>query len=739
MYPTRHRTLALFLAATYPLAAMAAEPQADAGSAPEAAAPAPVIVAAAEAPAAVAAAPADGAAESDDGKAKSVVHVVGARQNYRALSATGATKTDTLLKDLPQSVRVLTADLLKDVGVTSLASALDLSSGITRQSNLGGLWDSYSMRGFTGDPNFGSDYLVNGFSSSRGYNGLRDSASTASVEVLKGPASALYGRGEPGGTVNITTKKPRFDPAYAIDLSVGSFHTWRTAVDLTGGVTDDVAYRLNAAYEKGDSFRDTIKTKRQFLSPSFIWLLGDSTKVSYELEYSNQDVPFDRGVVAVNGVLGLIPNSRFLGEPNDGPTTVKTLGHQLFVEHEFNDKWKMQGGLSYRDSSLKGFSTEANNLLADGRTLRRQRRYRDFSALDRSGRLELVGKFDTGAFTHNVLVGVDAYRFGDRRIQLRRNPNATNPYAIDIYNPVYGGTSDPLTLSIDTDEKQRSHAFYAQDQIDITEQWKALLGVRYDKYDQTVRNFRTSAVNDQSLSATSPRGGLVYQPIPTISLYATAAKGFRPNSGISIDNKGFPAEDSRSYEVGAKWEAADGKITSTLAFYKITKKNVLTTNPLNTDYSIPAGEVASKGIELDISGEIAKDLRLAAAYAYTDAKVTQGDVTIITGSRFPNVPRQSGSLVLTQGFAVGTGHASLGGGLTYVGDRLGDVAFTSNFRLPAYTTFKLISSWSPTKNLRLALNVDNLFNKAYYASSYSQVWVAPGQERTITLNLNYKF
>lgn len=713
MYPISHHILALCLAAIYPLAAVSAEPDADAQSTAEAA---------------------------QGGNAEpSKVYVKGARQNYRALSATGATKTDTLLKDLPQSVRVLTADLLKDVGVTSLASALDLSSGISRQSNLGGLWDSYSMRGFTGDPNFGSDYLVNGFSSSRGYNGLRDSASTASVEVLKGPSSALYGRGEPGGTVNITTKKPRFDPAYVLDLSVGSFHTYRTAIDLTGGITDDVAYRLNGAVEKGDSFRDTIKTRRSFISPSFIWLVGDSTKVSYELERSVQRVPFDRGVVAVNGVLGLIPNTRFLGEPGDGPVEVKSLGHQVFAEHDFNEQWKVQAGVSYRDSSLIGFSTEATKLLADGRTLLRQRRFRDFQATDKSGRIELLGKIQTGSFKHNVLFGGDFYRFEDRRVQARINPGPSNPYAIDIYNPVYGGQADPLLLAVDTLENQKSHAFYAQDQVDLSSQWKMLLGIRHDKYRQSVENFRTRAFNDQALSATSPRGGLVYQPLPTLSLYATASKGFRPNSGISIENKGFPAEKSKSYEAGAKLETADGKLTGTLAFYRITKENVLTTNPANTDFAIPAGEVASKGIELDVSGEVYKDWRLALAYAYTDAKVTKGDVTIITGSRFPNVPRQSGSIVLTKAFTVNGQAATLGGGLTYVGERLGDVAFTSNFKLPAYTIARLISSWSPTKNLRLALNVENLFNKRYYASSYQQVWVAPGQQRTITLNLNYKF
>ena len=721
MYPTRHCTLALFLAATYPLAALAADADptgADAG---------------------VAAAVVEDAAQTDSGAGREVVVVSGSRQNYRALSATGATKTDTLLKDLPQSVRVLTADLLRDVGVTNLASALDLTSGISRQSNLGGLWDSYAMRGFTGDPNFGSDYLVNGFSSSRGYNGLRDSASTASVEVLKGPASALYGRGEPGGTVNITTKKPRFEPSYEVDVSVGSFDTYRTALDLTGPISENLAYRVNGAYEKGDSYRDTVKTERSFLSPSFIWLIGDHTRVSYELEASEQRVPFDRGVLAVGGVLGLVPNSRFLGEPSDGPTVVKSLGHQVFVEHEFNDRWKLQSGVSYRDSELKGTSTEASALQADGRTVRRQHRNRDYTAIDVSGRVEVVGKFDTGPVTNNVLVGVDAYKFNDRRIQLRRNPSAAFPYAIDIYNPVYGGTSDVMTMSINTKEEQRAHAVYAQDQIDLTAQWKALLGVRWDSYDQTVTNFRNGASNKQSLSATSPRAGLVYQPLPVLSLYVTASKGFRPNSGISIDNKAFAPEESKSYEVGSKLESADGKLTGTLAVYKITKDNVLTTNPLNTDFSISAGEVGSKGVELDLSGEIARNLRLSAAYAYTDATVTKGDNTIRTGSRFPNVPRQSATIVLTQAFAVAGGMATVGGGVNYVGERLGDVAVSSNFRLPAYTTAKLISSWSPTKKLRVSLNVDNLFDKQYYASSYSQLWVSPGAERTATLNLHYKF
>ncbi|PHV40125.1 TonB-dependent siderophore receptor [Janthinobacterium sp. BJB304] len=673
----------------------------------------------------------------DDVQADDVVTVKAERQHYRSLSATGATKTDALLMDLPQSVRVLTGDLLRDTGVTTLAGALDLASGISKQSPLGGLWDSYAMRGFTGDPNFGSDYMVNGFSSSRGYNGMRDGSNTQNVEVLKGPASALYGRGEPGGTVNITTKKPKFAPEYSADVALGSFRTRRAAVDLTGPLSDTIAYRLNAAHEEGHSFRDTVKVERSLFSPSFIWLAGEHTTVSYEIEAVRQRAPFDRGVVAVNGKLGAVPVSRFLGEPGDGPMTVKSLGQQLFIHHALSDDWTVQAGASYRDSELRGYSTEANKLLADGRTLNRQRRHRDFSATDVSARVELLGKFKTGALAHEVLAGVDAYHFDDHRVQLRRNPSAANAYAIDIFNPVYGGKAAPLALSIDTQEGQRARGLYAQDQIDLGAQWKALVGVRRDSYTQDVANHRLNVSNRQSLSATSPRAGLVYQPSKMWSLYASAAKGFRPNSGISIDNQAFPAERSRSYELGAKLET--GKLTGTVAVYDIRKSNVLTTNPANTDFAIAAGEVGSRGLELDVSGELARGLRVSGAYAYTNATVTRGDNTIVTGSRFANVPRHSANVLATQQFALGTGTASVGGGFQYVGERLGDVAVSSQFTLPAYTTARLLASYAPNARLRLALSVENVFNRSYYASSYSQLWVAPGAERTVNLNAHYRF
>lgn len=667
------------------------------------------------------------------------VVVEGQRQHYRSLSVTGATKTDTLLKDLPQSVRVLTSELLSDAGVSTLAGALDLASSISRQSNLGGLWDSYAMRGFTGDPNFGSDFMVNGFSSSRGYSGVRDGANTDSIEILKGPASALYGRGEPGGSVNIVTKKPRFARAASIDAGIDRHGLWRSSVDFTGPISRTLAGRLTAAVESGGSFRDQIDSERMQLTPSLLWLIGESTTLSYEVEAVRQRTPFDRGVVAQGGVLGRIPNSRFLGEPGDGKVDIKSLGQQLFVRHDINEAWSLQGGVSQRDSSLYGYSSQAYQIQDDGRTLRRQRRLNDWQGLDRSARVELLGRFASGSVTHHLLAGIDGYAFDDARIQQRRNPSIQFPHAIDLYAPLYGSVAAPLMLATATDEAQRASAVYLQDQLDLSTRWKALIGVRRDSYRQRVDNRLLGRSSAQSLQATSPRVGLVYQPSAALSLYASVAKGFRPNSGISLDNLAFAPESSRSFEVGAKLDSMGGKLSSTLALYRITKNNVLTVDPRNTDFSVPAGAVASKGVELDMAGEIARDVHISLAYAYTDATVTRGDNTIITGSRFPNVPRHSASVLVTPRFKLGEGSALVGAGLNVVGARMGDVATSNSFTLSSYTTARLVAAWLPSPRLRLALNLDNLFNRQYYASSYSALWVTPGAPRSVRLNVRYRF
>jgi iron complex outermembrane receptor protein len=696
-----------------------------------------------------AAKPANDKDKSKDAAQMGTVEVRDQKQPYRNLSVTGATKTEAMIHDLPQNIQVLGADLLKDAGVTDLNHALDLDSSVAHQSNLGGLWDSYSMRGFSGDPNFGSAYMVNGFNASRGYNGVRDNADTQSIELLKGPSSALYGVGDPGGTINITTKKPLFQPEGSVEMQGGSFNDYRTAVDLTGPLTQSVAYRLDAAYSEGDSFRDTVHYQRTLITPSFLWMINPDTTLSYEIEAINQRAPYDRGIVAVNGKLGVVPISNFYGEPNDGDMQVKSVGHQLFFTHYFNENWSMQTGVTYRGSSLVGDATEVlpSGALIDGDILRRRYGYRDYEALDRSGRFEVLGKVMTGSFVNNLLFGVDAYRFNDGRLYNYVKP-AGATYGINLFDPEsdYGAPKPTMAPSIHTMEHDKNIGLYAQDQIDISEQWKALIGVRRDHFDQTFDNILLNSATMQSFGATSPRVGLVYEPIPNLSLYATMASSFYPNSGISRTYQTFAPQKGRSEEIGAKLDSFDNRLTTTLALYKIRKTNVLTPDPVDPqNFSIAQGEVQSRGVELDVNGQIIPGLRVSASYAYTDAKVTQDNSGLtglsLVGQQLADVPKNAANLLLIKEFTLAGHAATFGGGVQYSGARQGEVApvvETDLFTLPSYTVWSMLSSYQFSKQLSLSLDVQNLFNKTYYASSYSQYWVYPGTERRVMLTARLK-
>ncbi|MEC5079908.1 TonB-dependent siderophore receptor [Xanthomonas oryzae] len=664
---------------------------------------------------------------------------------YRELSITGATKTDAPLRDVPISARVLDRTLLDDAGVTDLAGALELASGITKANNLGGLWDSYSMRGFTGDPNFSSDYMVNGFNASRGYNGLRDAANTQSIEVIKGPASALYGRGEPGGVVNIITKKPLFQPQNSVDVSAGRFDSYRAAIDSTGPLSESVAYRLNVMHKDQHSFRDTVDSDNTLLAPSLLWMPTPETTVSYELEAVRIHAPFDRGVTAIDGDANRLPASRFLGEPRDGDIDLHSTGHQLFVVHGLNQTWSLQGGATYRESGMRGFSTEPWTLQADQRTLRRERRYRDYQGRDIAARAELLGSLQAGRVTHNVLFGIDGNRFDDNRFQQRARSAAT-PYSIDVLAPRYGvAQPGQLAAITDTEERQQVWGAYAQDQIDLGARWKALLGLRYDHYEQDLDNHLRGTTQRASDGVVSPRAGLTFLVDDALSLYASAAAGFRPNSGVGANGQSFAPEKSRSLETGLKYVQPGDGLEATVAAFRIDKKNVLSLDPADTSFSLPVGEMRSQGVELDLLGRLTPHLAASVGLAYTDPQVTRSSAAaagtgLAEGRRFPNVSRFSGNAFLNyEQPLTGKRSAAIGMGVSHTGERLGSVDSNTDFVLPAYTVWRVVGHYDVSDRLRLYAKVENLTDRRYAAFSYSEQWVYPGAPRSWTVGAHLRF
>jgi iron complex outermembrane receptor protein len=674
------------------------------------------------------------------------VTVTGTRQAYRG---------DFRRLETPQAEQTIDAEALRASGASDLTQALDLSASVARQNNFGGLWNAFALRGFVGDENLPSNYLVNGFNAGRGFGGPRDLSGIESIDVLKGPRAALFGRGEPGGTVNLVTKRPTFKTAGEFRVSAGSFETYRADVDWTTPLSDAIAVRLVGFAEDAGSFRDTVATRKYGMSPSLAWRISPQSRLVYELELSHQEIPFDRGVLAINGQLGRIPQSRFLGEPGDGPLEANVQGHQFEFQHDFSKDWSALVGFTTRKTSLEGFSTEAElatnrqRLLVDGQTLTRQRRFRDYDASYQVIRAEINGRFRLAGLQHRLIFGVDADRFENDQVFLRvrapalaSNPTLTQLQAINIFNPVYGSytlpTPTPLTNRV---EVQRSLGVFAQDQINLSERLQLRLGARFDHYRQTLEDRATSRVSAQTEARTSPQLGLVYRAADALSLYATYGENFRPLSGADAQGNGFEPNQSTSVEAGAKFSL--GGINGTVAVFQVKQRNMLVAADASAVTQLAIGQARSQGLEIDLHGDLMDDLSLWASYAYVDAKTSNTfndvnfGVAVPAGTQLLNVPKHSLSLQVVKSMAVAGRGLQFGGGLVYVGQRSGE--FTTNFKLPAYTVARAFAAYGLTKSTTLRLDVDNLFNETYYTNSFSALWVQPGAPRSARVSATFRF
>ena len=683
------------------------------------------------------------AAASKPETAMEVIEVSHTRQAYRG---------NVDARELPQAVSELSVDFLDNLGITDFQHSLDFVSGTIRQNSFGGLWDSFAIRGFAGDENLPSAYLINGFSAGRGFSGNRDSSNIERIEVIKGPGSALYGRSEPGGTVNIITKKPSFTPEGHLEVTAGKFNTARLSGDITGGVTDGIAVRLNGAYENADSFRDTVETEKLALSPSLLVRLNDHTTLGYELELSRQETPFDRGVVVLDNV-GTLPSSRFLGNPQDGPIDIDATGHQLELQHSLSGDWVLSAGLGYRESSLKGYSSDAElsagrqTLYADGQTLNRQRRHRDYQAEDISARVELSGSGEWLGLTHNLLLGADIYDYElhsrQQRWRIAWGAGETT-YAVNVHQPDYQLQPPQTQPNQDKLEEQQAYGLYLQDMLELSPHWKAQFGLRADRFEQDITNNLSGKTSSQSQSEISPRFGLVYQHSDSLTAYTSYAEGFRPNSGADVAGNAFAPEKSKSYEAGLKWSPITGQTQASLALFRAEKSNVLTADPVNSGFSAALGEAESQGLELDISTRFGDDTEVLLAYAYVDAHTSNDiinadwGIELPKGSRLINIAKHSGHLTLQHYREIGNYPAKLGISAQYVGDRLGETIDPS-YELPAYTLINLFGTLSLTEELEIKAGIDNLFDEAYYLSSYSALWTMPGAPLTYRISAKYHF
>ncbi len=649
---------------------------------------------------------------------------------YRATRSASATKTDTAIKDIPQAISVIPASVLNDLGSHNVERALDYAGGVSKQNNFGGLTlYEYSIRGFTT-----SEFYKDGFSANRGYPTTPDAANVERIEVLKGPAASLYGRGDPGGTVNIVTKKPQADAFTTLQTSAGSWDRYRTALDVNAPLNDDktLLSRVNLAVEDNNSFRDHVESKRVFVAPTLSWQLDPDTHLSVETEFVRHSSTFDRGIVAPNNKWSGMSRRTFLGEPNDGDIDNDNNMIQAALEHRLNDVWSLRLASHYKEGELSGYASESRALNADGHTVNRRYRERDMNWHDSITQLELRGLLDIGGLEHQVLIGTE---YENYRKNERVTTTAGSPYAIDIYQPVYG-QAKPNGVRSGTDffEHVESQALNLQDQIVFTDKLRGMIGARFEHFEQSTDDFTRNATSTQRHDEVTYRTGLLYQFIPQIGVFANASTSFKPNNGLDAAGKTFKPEEGVGYEAGIKTELFDERLSATLAAFHIEKENVLALDP-GTDSSRAMGQARSQGFDVQFNGQVTDAVRVIGAFAWIDAEVTKGDTTIPTGSRILGVAKRSGSLLSVYEFQNGALKGSdLGAAFTYVGDRSGEAG--SSFELPAYHTVDLLAHYKASDNVTVGLNLNNLFDEKYYERSYSNYWVAPGEPRNLTVSLS---
>jgi iron complex outermembrane recepter protein len=654
---------------------------------------------------------------------------------YQVPDASVGSRTNTPLRDLPFSVQVVPQQLLQDRDVQGLNEALRTVVGVTPDNSSQSAFQSFTIRGFSG-----RDILRNGLRDDTNITTRSGIPNIERIEVLRGPAGALFSQGSPGGTVNIITKKPLATPHYIVEGTIGNFETYEGSLDFTGPLDREgnLLYRFIAGARTSDTFIDFFDTRNYLIAPSIAWQISPNTRLTVEGEYSIAESPNDRGLPAAGTVLpnvnGRLPRSRFIGEPDDkfDKNNRDNLRLGYILEHQFNSDWKFQNAFRVSFLNSPQNSLFPTNLLDDQRTLERGL----FSTSDQSQDnwaidTNVVGRFKTGSIAHQVLLGFDynrdIYSASSQEFALD---------AIDIFDPVYRQTRRQLVASFPEDVFiTETVGVYLQDQIDLLPQLKMLIGGRVDWARQRA-DFGDGSDSSQEDVAFSPRLGLVYQPSDVHALYASYSRSFLQNVGSTFDDSTFEPERGSQYEVGWKSDWIEGRLSTTLALYEITRSNVLTEDPQNPNFSVQTGEQRSRGIELTATGTILPGWNIVAGYAYTDAQVTD-DNSIKVGNRLNNVPESAASLWTTyeiqQGSLQGLG---FGLGLFYVGERQGDLE--NSFQLPGYTRTD-ISLFYKRERFRVGLNVENLFDTRYFESSQGRLRVSYGAPLTVRATVSWKF
>lgn len=668
------------------------------------------------------------------------VRVSGSRDlppTYNAPTANTATKIEAPLRDIPQAVNVVPQQLLRDQRATSMQDAMKMVPGIGL-SHGDGQRDQVTIRGFTAI----ADQFIDGLRDDALY--FRDLSNIEQVEVIKGPASVLYGRGSSGGLINRISKKPGIDRSEVV-TQIGSDNQRRGEFDLARSFSDSgIAFRVTGAIERADSYRDQQFLNREAISPSLSVKLGAQTDLLLQAEYLSDRRVTDFGIPAYRGRPVDVAASAYYGARNarDVDTSqadVTALGFTL--AHRFSDTLSLRNAFRHYDYKLNRNNTLVGSVNETALTasLNRSNVRREEDGY--FNQTELQQKLALGGTVHQMLYGVEIGK--QDKDQLFRSQN--NIATVALFNPVLPVL--PLNVSaapsIDNLGILTTSSAYVQDLMTLSSQWKALAGIRYDRFEQETRERRAGQSNlARTDTAWSPRAGLVYQPAANQSYYLSLSKSFQPSGEIfplAANNAQLAPEETTNKEIGAKFDFLDGLASATASLFRLERTNIKATDPSNTSRLIPIGVQRSDGFELTFTGDLPRGWQVWAGYAYLDAKVTTSAAIdagqAVQGKRATLTPRHSANLWATRNF--GGGYRA-GAGFNYVGDRFANPGNTVT--LPSYTTVDAMLGYRFNK-LDLQLNINNLFDRGYIISGHGNVanLNLPGAPRNVQLTARYNF
>jgi catecholate siderophore receptor len=660
-------------------------------------------------------------------------HITVASAPTEAAVVATATRLASSPLDVPQTIDQVPEALLREQAARSMQDALRNVPGVT--PNLGeGRRDQFLIRGFTAQ----ADTLVDGVRDDALY--YRDVATVERIEVLKGPASALFGRGSSGGVINRVMKKPLFDRAVAdAAIVVGGFDTKRLLFDA-GRATPArrAAYRLAGAWEDSGSFRDFAKLSRVTLAPSLTAFVAPSTSMTLQAEYLHDRRVPDRGIPSVGGRPADVRIGQYYGYPQDDFIRSDVVGATITAQHQFAGGWILRDtlrGARYATSWSNTQPIDAQDA-GDRVVVKRSQYHADQDQQNVFNQAEAVGVVRWAGATHVLLAGIETGL--QRRQVLRFNGTAAD---VTLVDPV-------LTRPIYSSAAATNNAFsggilgvYLQDLVTIGTEWKALVGVRGDRYDQRLDDRSPRDVDLGRIDRNwSPRIGIVYQPSHRVSLYSTVSRSFQPSGeglSLAVNNAELGPEGTRNIEGGAKLSLSGGRAIATASVFRLDRSNIKTTDPLDTTRLVLVGRQRSDGVELSVDGRLTSRWSLRAGYTTLDAAILRSNSVLsgvaIEGNRPGLVPREAASLWTV---AQVTERLTLGGGATAWGDR-----FTSNdnlVRMPGFIRLDVLVG-SRVGPYDVSLNVQNLTNTRYYESAGGNFQIYPGAPRHALVTLGYRF